>query len=305
MCVAPITIGKGSDSQLVGCGRCHPCFMKYANQWAFRLQIHLLNNYLAYFVTLTYDNQNLPTIKHYDKVYMTLVKSHIQSFIKRLRKNAKTSKKISYLCTGEYGDKFKRPHYHLIIFNATPDDILKSWDKGQIHIGTNVSNASIVYTLKYSMKSKLHKMYHKSAPYQRPFMLCSKGIGSDFLKYKHLPTTLHWNNLKITLPRYYTKKLNITLDDPEMRQRMIDQSFKLLAELDRRKITWNDFRKSYSNYLYKLDKSNFYECSVKIDENILSMLGQSETLPTFSKKSINKKPSKSNLFLNGLSTKNK
>ena len=123
----------------------------------------------------------------------------------------------------------------ILRFNATPDDILKSWDQGQIHIGSNVSNASIVYTLKYSMKSKLYKMYHKSVPYQRPFMLCSKGIGSDFLKHKHLPTILHWNNLKITLPRYYTKKLNITLDDPEMRQRMIDQSFKLLAELDRRK----------------------------------------------------------------------
>lgn len=59
-----------------------------------------------FFVTLTYNDENLPA----DGVS----KTEIQLFMKRLR--SRVSKKIRYFAVGEYGERFKRPHYHLVLF---------------------------------------------------------------------------------------------------------------------------------------------------------------------------------------------
>lgn len=89
------------------CGRCIGCRLEKRRQWAIRCvhesQFHDENC----FITLTYDDDNLPDSN-------SLVKSDIQKFFKRLRK--KINKKIKTLYCGEYGDKFGRPHYHAIIF---------------------------------------------------------------------------------------------------------------------------------------------------------------------------------------------
>ena len=55
------------------------------------------------FVTLTYANAP-----------KTLHVSHVQNFLKRLRKQGK----IRHFITGEYGEKTHRPHYHAIIFGS-------------------------------------------------------------------------------------------------------------------------------------------------------------------------------------------
>ena len=56
---------------------------------------------------------------------MTLQKSDLQKFFKRLRK--KTHEKISYYAVGEYGDNTQRPHYHIILFNAIPRIVEAAW----------------------------------------------------------------------------------------------------------------------------------------------------------------------------------
>lgn len=64
------------------------------------------------FVTLTYDDDNLPrtgSLDHRD----------FQMFMKRLRKRAGAVR--FYMC-GEYGDTFRRPHYHACLFGWDPDD---------------------------------------------------------------------------------------------------------------------------------------------------------------------------------------
>ena len=58
---------------------------------------------------------------------------------------------IKYYAVGEYGGQFKRPHYHLIMFNVQIDAILNAWQLGTVHIGY-VSGSSVGYTLKYIRK---------------------------------------------------------------------------------------------------------------------------------------------------------
>ena len=90
---------------IVPCGKCFTCRSKYRLSWQLRLQHELLSyNYNAMFLTLTYDDDNLPTNE-------TLVKKDVQDFIKRLRKFY-NDVKIRYFAVGEYGSEKHRPHYH-------------------------------------------------------------------------------------------------------------------------------------------------------------------------------------------------
>ena len=66
------------------------------------------------FITLTYDDENIP----WDG---SLNKQHFQAFMKRLRWHNK-EKKIRYFHVGEYGEQLSRPHYHALIFNHDFDD---------------------------------------------------------------------------------------------------------------------------------------------------------------------------------------
>ena len=90
---------------------------------------------LAYFITLTYNDESLPRTK---EGYPTLLKKQVQDYIKRLR-NAHvaylkkeqrkvhneykiTGKPIRYYAVGEYGSQTRRPHYHILLFNYEIDN---------------------------------------------------------------------------------------------------------------------------------------------------------------------------------------
>lgn len=296
----PITLGKAPDQITVGCGRCMPCHIKYCNQWSFRFNIHYNQNPTAHCVTLTYDNKNLPTVKNGTKIYQTLVKSHVQDFFKKLRRyhtrRQSIQTKLSYIIAGEYGDKFKRPHYHAIIFNAHPDDILKSWTKGNIYFGNNDIQATLIYTLKYTLKSRIFKLYHSNAPYQRPFMHVSNGIGETLIvtkkksinvykphpetgeaiySHKHtiscivnpstIPEMVQLNNIKTPLPRYYTKKLNINIDTEQFKLKSIIKAQQLNKTIERMGLTPSQWKKQYSNYIWKTDKTHMYDNEILKD----------------------------------------
>lgn len=98
----------------IQCGKCIGCRMDYSAQWAIRIshetQMQEEAGNPSIFLTLTFDDEHLPTDE-------SINKKHIQKFIKRLRKKY-TGRKISYYAVGEYGEKSRRPHYHLIIFNC-------------------------------------------------------------------------------------------------------------------------------------------------------------------------------------------
>lgn len=97
----------------VPCGQCIGCRLERSRQWAIRglheSQMHEENC----FITLTYDDDNLPPdygLDHED----------FSKFMKRLRR--KVSSPIRYLMCGEYGEHTSRPHYHALIFGWRPSD---------------------------------------------------------------------------------------------------------------------------------------------------------------------------------------
>lgn len=131
--------------------------------WTLRLLFEFMSHTESCFVTLTYDNDNLPY-----NIYgqPQLCKLDIQLFMKRLRKMFK-GKEIRYYCAGEYGEQTKRPHYHLILFgidfNKLGLDCYHSsltlrtlWSYGNNSVGTTTVN-SIQYVAGYVLKKYVDK----------------------------------------------------------------------------------------------------------------------------------------------------
>jgi len=142
------------------CGQCIGCRLEKSRQWAIRC-VHEASLYEDnIFLTLTYDEDNLP-------FGGTLVKKDFQDFIKRLRSRF-SNQKIKYFHCGEYGEQFGRPHYHAIIFNLGFQDkelykktktgtlytapVLDSlWPFGLATFGA-VTFESCAYTARYVLK---------------------------------------------------------------------------------------------------------------------------------------------------------
>lgn len=142
------------------CGQCHGCRLERSRQWAMRCmheaQLHGENCFL----TLTYRDECLPefsSLRHRD----------FQLFFKRLRKFV--GKPIKFYMCGEYGERFKRPHYHALVFGWRPDDLVlhsrlpsgfdiftsqnlsKIWTDGFASVG-ELSFESAAYVARYVMK---------------------------------------------------------------------------------------------------------------------------------------------------------
>lgn len=221
----------------VPCGRCIGCRLEYSRQWAVRCMHEAQTHEENCFITLTFDNDNLPA-DH------SIRKEHLQKFFKRLRKN--TNQKLRYFACGEYGDKNNRPHYHAVIFGYDfPDKILhtktkaghvlfrsetleKAWPYGFSLIG-NVSFESCAYVARYVMKKrkgdddipdpitgKTNKEYYMIADdetgechhIEPEFCLMSRrpGLGRGWLERYKTDTnkdyiTVDYNKQK--LPKYY------------------------------------------------------------------------------------------------------
>lgn len=213
-CMTPFTVRdkKKNCSIAVPCGKCPNCLKRRVSGWSFRLMIEEKRSISAQFITLTYDTKHVPITRN---GFMEIRKSDVQKFIKRLRKSQGHALAIKYYAVGEYGTKSMRPHYHLIIFNASVEHIEKSWQLGAINYG-EVSGASIGYTLKYMTKRSKIPM-HRNDDRTPEFALMSKGLGENYLtrgmiKWHHDdPVNRMYINIgdgkKAAMPRYYKDKI--------------------------------------------------------------------------------------------------
>ncbi|WNK13956.1 MAG: replication initiator protein [Microvirus sp.] len=152
--------GKPFFAQTIPCNQCIGCRLERSRQWAMRCMHESQLHKQSCFITLTYNQDNVPTDG-------SLNKRHFQLFIKRLRKNLK-GRKIRYYHCGEYGESFGRPHYHACLFGYDPEDkqLIKNtngirlysspeletlWGLGFVTIG-EVTFESAAYVARYITK---------------------------------------------------------------------------------------------------------------------------------------------------------
>ncbi|WGL31295.1 replication initiator protein [Dipodfec virus UOA04_Rod_862] len=210
---------------LLPCRKCVGCRLAKSREWANRVIMEQIYHEDAYFLTLTYDDEHLPAAHALSasgsslSVHATLVKSDLQKFFKRLRKNS--GQKFRYFAAGEYGTSTYRPHYHVLLFGLslndlqvlsknfagsqyfTSDLIAKSWDFGY-HILGQVTWQSAAYTARYTMKKATHgfdKRYYVVAGIEPEFQTMSlkPAIGAQYL-FDH-PEIMLYDTFSVSTPQ--------------------------------------------------------------------------------------------------------
>ncbi len=142
----------------IACGQCTGCRLERSRQWAVRCMHEAQTHSSNSFVTLTYNDENLPPDGG-------LRLRDWQTFAKRLRK--RTGPYRYYHC-GEYGDLHGRPHYHALLFGLdfpdrelysesrgnklyTSELLTQTWGMGLSIIG-ELTFQSAAYVARYCMK---------------------------------------------------------------------------------------------------------------------------------------------------------
>lgn len=188
------------------CGQCLHCRINKRRVWTARILLEELASDFSCFVTLTYDQDNLPDGGCLDA-------RALQLYLKRLRK-AVSPRKFRHYSVGEYGDKSGRPHYHLALFGIGQEsrfEIKKCWPFGIVHIGElNKNTAQYIagYVTKKWTNPKTPELEGRPAE----FMRCSKqkgGIGTPGIKRiaKTLMEHPHFQKRQLKEVRYGKKSL--------------------------------------------------------------------------------------------------
>lgn len=153
------TSSSSSDCVALPCGRCLGCRLRYTQDWAVRCVHEAQMHSSSSFLTLTYSPEHLPEGGD-------LYRPHLKKFMKDLRWRLGSG--LSFFSVGEYGAKYLRPHYHVLLFGTSfPDrkffkktavskiytsDFLSSlWPYGFSSLG-DVTFASAAYSARYSLK---------------------------------------------------------------------------------------------------------------------------------------------------------
>lgn len=265
---------------VVPCGKCIVCKRNKAAEWALRLKHELEYNPTACFLTLTYNDENIPyqyvTFEGKEKiktvhetVLPTLNKYDVQLFMKRLRKEIGV--KIKYFMCGEYGKKTERPHYHCILFGWKPkklsllsrqtdrdlytsDELNVIWGKGVVQVGSAEEN-SIYYTTGYVIK----KMHKTNLDGRLPeYIQASQALGLKYAEdHKEIIYSgrLLKDGNKTAIPKYYIKKIGI--DKREQSKRIIDNEVKVKLRLK------TDDREKVLSAIYKSRRQGEIELETK------------------------------------------
>lgn len=225
----------------VPCGKCVECRAQRSQQWSFRLSEEAKCWQHAAFITLTYNDVNLPIavktgkddqsdivirIGRHHKGLSTLYYPDVQKFNKRLRH---VLGKFKFFAVGEYGpNRTTRPHYHLIIFynGISPEKlytvIRDVWNKGRVTCSV-ATEGRLHYIAKYCCDMSISSCKR----FQPPFMHCSNryGLGYNWLssamalrcskrgeksiQRSYINSKGQRINYLMPLPRFYTQRLGL------------------------------------------------------------------------------------------------
>lgn len=190
-----ITIGhkanadQYSDVLKLPCGTCIGCRTSRAREWAVRCSLEEQAHEVTCWTTLTYEEKYKPP---------TLTKRHLQGWLKRLRARVAPAQ-VRFFASGEYGERFGRPHYHAILYGLSADNpaIQEAWPFGNTR-EYPITPPAISYIAGYTSKKvgianrDLTTHFERVDPdtgevyfYQPPFLQMSRrpGIAENVKKH--------------------------------------------------------------------------------------------------------------------------
>lgn len=252
------------------CGKCVECLTQRSQEWALRAAHEMSCHNDNCFVTLTYNDEHLPSIEKFKQL------EDFQLFMKNLRYSL-GKKKIKYMASHEFGGKTFRPHHHLIIFGWNPANqkFLKTTPKGyRLYTSTHLekqwengyssvaeANAQTAfYVASYALKGKIHTYIDNSGEIitVRDHMTSSNGIGLQYAK-KNLKQLV---DSKKHIPRYYKKKLfeeNPTLHEQfDERESSKNPKIKSASEKYAKYIITEQKQTNQNDQLRSLDKNKIH-----------------------------------------------
>lgn len=218
----------------VGCGKCMECMQQKKREWLVRLQEEIKENNNGKFVTLTFRDEELDKLQEEIDTSDYYIKSNesatlaVRRFLERWRKKYKKS--VRHWLVTELGqNNSERVHLHGILWTDVDNDTIQElWKYGNIWVGTYVNARTINYIVKYIHKQDLeHKNY-------KPKILCSKGIGSRYLKttntkrnkFKDKETNTLYKNAQgyeMALPIYYRNHIYTEEEREKLWINMLDK----------------------------------------------------------------------------------
>lgn len=244
------------------CGQCMECRLAYSREWAIRISHEAKMHDRSCFLTLTYDDVNLPR-------FGQLVKRDLQLFFKRLRKSCG---RFRYVASGEYGELKRRPHFHIALFGLDFSEdrieygqgikgqtmyvsptVATVWNKSAFPMGHTIGSLtfeSAAYIARYITK-KVTGVGASPLPLacdpdggelvmpNPEFLVCSKGIGRGWFRdffmsdvYPHARVITD-QGTPAPVPRYYKSLLKELGTDLAFNM-SARTSARIYADLDRR-----------------------------------------------------------------------
>lgn len=287
----------------VACGKCIECMKAKAREWSIRMNEEIRTRKNGQFVTLTFSEESIIELgdalrqereeqerekarqmgvklkDEYNECLFSgesvtnnkeqLLKEYnnlneiatlaVRRFLERWRKKYKKS--VRHWLVTELGHNgTERIHLHGVIFTDEKEDIEKIWKYGWVWLGKFVNEKTINYIVKY-----IHKIDSDHKEY-KPKVLCSAGIGSDYInridsknnKYKGKDTDEAYrfrNGTKSNMPIYYRNKI---YSEEEREKLWIDKLNEETRYLKGEKIkvrTYNDLE-TYAKTLKYYQKEN-------------------------------------------------
>lgn len=284
--IVPSKENMVTEHILIPCGQCIGCRLSYSREWANRLMCELQYHKKACFITLTYNDANVPRREYVDMetgeicLSLTLQKRDFQLFMKRLRK--RFGEGIRFYACGEYGSETQRPHYHAIIFGVDfkedryqfglnkfghsyyrSPELERLWTYGNSMIA-DVSWNCCAYVARYVTKKRtgVHKNYYQTFNVDPEFSLMSRRPGIARIYYEENKERIYEHDemffstmkggIKQKPPRYFDKIFDLECHEEmeEIRQARIRQS-----ELVKK----NKIAKCSKNYFEMLEDEEQYK----------------------------------------------
>lgn len=260
---------SGEDFVLLPCGHCIGCRLDYSRSWADRMMLELETAKKAVFLTLTYDQLHAHPVEYQEAVppdvffpnsriqdviedghYFVPVSydldyTDVQRFLKLLRKDYPPGT-LRFYCGSEYGELRGRPHFHMILYGISLDDLKDKifwgknkfgdklyvspylngkWKQGRVIIG-NVTWKTCAYVARYVTKKAMGKesiLY--DARFQSPeFARMSRkpGIGMKYLEQhpdcldkQEIYLSTPEGSLKVSIPKYFMDQMDIEVKNKE------------------------------------------------------------------------------------------